>query len=92
MGSGRFVGTNEFIDQADVLVHNIGSSGETCYITEGGRAKAVLLDINTYNALMDVVEDAECPKESEINPIFRECISVRGILHQSNDKIKRKHR
>ena len=67
--------------KADALVRDIGQSGDTCYITEGGKAKAVLLDINSYNALMDLVEDAELPPaESEIQPESRECVSVRSIL------------
>lgn len=84
MATGRFVGTKELLSNADALVRDIGKSGDTCYITEDGKAKAVLLDINSYNALMDVVEDAELPAtETEIRPESRDNISVKGILRKS---------
>ena len=92
MATGRFVATKELRAKADALVKDIGASGETCYITEDGKAKAVLMDINRYNALMDLVEDAELPTtEPEIKPENRERISVRGILRTSKTELLRKN-
>ena len=93
MATGRFVGTKELLAIADALVRDIGKSGDTCYITEDGKAKAVLLDINSYNALMDVVEDAELPAtdtDTDIQPESRERLSVKGILRSSKTELMRK--
>jgi PHD/YefM family antitoxin component YafN of YafNO toxin-antitoxin module len=89
MACGRFVGTSELSNQGDALVHELGASGDTCYITEDGRAKAVLLDINRYNALMDLIEDSELPT-NEIRSEFKEQVSVRGILRDSHPRVIRK--
>ena len=92
MACGRFVGTSELLNQGDALVRDIGASGDTCYITEDGKAKAVLLDINRYNALMDLIEDSELPAGNEIRSEFQERVSVRDILGNSNQRATRKHR
>ncbi len=40
------------------LLSNISTGEGACYITDGdGRARAVLLDIDRYNAMMDALED-----------------------------------
>jgi len=88
MATGRFVGTRELLNQGDALVRDIGISGDTCYITEDGRAKAVLLDINRYNALMDLIEDSELPSSESSN----EHVSVREILKTSDSpETRRRH-
>lgn len=91
MASGRFVGTSELSNHGDALVRDISVSGDTCYITEDGRAKAVLLDINRYNALMDLIEEAELPTvtDTDIKPESRERISVRGILRSSTQILQK---
>jgi PHD/YefM family antitoxin component YafN of YafNO toxin-antitoxin module len=65
------------------LLQRLTSSGEPFYITEGGKAKAVLLDINKYNALMDIVEEFESPKPFQMGDRTRKLTSVRGILRRS---------
>ena len=90
MATGRFVRTNELVDHADALVRDIGQSGDTCYITEDGKAKAVLLDINSYNALLDLVEDSELPSETESQRETRETFSVKGILRKTKTELARK--
>lgn len=84
MPSGRFVCCNDLPQKSDVLLRDITASGEHCYITENGKAKAVLMDINRYNALMDLVEEAESHPELE----DAGHISVRAILDRSNKKKK----
>ena len=92
MATGRFVKTKELTDNADALVHDIGCSNETCFITEDGKAKAVLMSINRYNALMDIVEDSELPaSETEVRPESREFVSVKGILRTSKTQLLRKN-
>jgi PHD/YefM family antitoxin component YafN of YafNO toxin-antitoxin module len=40
------------------LLNKISTTEGACYITDGdGRARAVLLDIDRYNAMMDALED-----------------------------------
>lgn len=40
------------------LLSKISTGEGACYITDGnGRARAVLLDIDRYNAMMDALED-----------------------------------
>ena len=84
MASGRFVRTNDLQQNSNTLLRDLTELGETCYITENGRAKAVLMDINRYNALMDLVEEAESPKEHEVAEETRHHISVRAILGRSS--------
>lgn len=36
-------------------------TGAPCYITEDGKAKAMVMDINRYNGLMDPIEEIESP-------------------------------
>lgn len=63
MNNGRFVAAGELQDNPSVLLQQVNSNGEICYITEDGRAKAVLLDINRWHALCDLVEETETPSE-----------------------------
>ena len=84
MPSGRFVGTDELQVNSVNLIDVITNSGETCFITENGKARAVLMDINRYNALMDLIDDAENPKAAHPGDETRKHISVRGILQRSS--------
>ena len=59
MSSERFVGATELAAKSSILLRDITALGGICYITEGGKAKAVLLDIHRYHALMDLVEETE---------------------------------
>ena len=90
MASGRFVGTNELHQNSKVLLSDITASGETFYITEDGKAKAVLMDISRYNALMDLVEEAESPKASGPGDDTRKHASVRGFLSRNTARKRRR--
>jgi PHD/YefM family antitoxin component YafN of YafNO toxin-antitoxin module len=85
MAARRFVGTNEFQQKPSSLLKKVTSSGETCFITQDGKATAVLIDINRYNALMDLVEDGESPAENNrgIGDETRQCVSIKGILRRT---------
>jgi len=53
-------------------------SGGTCYITDSrGRARAVLLDIDRYNAMMDALEDNEPVPDAKIASALVEAIMNR---------------
>ena len=48
------------------LLNEISSKEGACYITDGdGRARAVLLDIDKYNAMMDALEDKAPPIDTQ---------------------------
>jgi len=83
MPSGRFVGTSDLQNNSNSLIRDVSASGETCYITENGKAKAVLMDIHRYNAIMDLIEEAESLHRHENHVDHHEHISVRAILNQS---------
>lgn len=86
----RFVGAEKLSDSSNTLLRNVTETGEPCYITEDGKAKAVLMDINKYNALMDLVEEAEQhPQPVVAAPAHPH--SVRSIL-ESSSRISRRRR
>ena len=91
MPSGRFVGSHE-LQRPDSLIDDVTTSGEPCYITQDGKAKAVLIDINRYNQLMDLVEETENLKGSEPGDETRQLASVRGILKRSSSRVIRPRR
>ena len=66
MASGRFVRANELPHKSTRLLQDLSMTGEPCYITEDGKARAVIMDISRYNALMDLVEEAESPRSLEV--------------------------
>ncbi len=90
MAAGRFVGAKELQARSDVLLRDVTDTGEPCYITQDGKAKAVLMDINKYNALMDLVEEAESLKAHEVGEETRQLASVRGILKRSTTRVLRR--
>jgi hypothetical protein len=83
MPSERFVGATELAAKSSVLLRDITASGEACYITEGGKAKAVLMDIQRYHALMDLVEEAENFRDTNHSENARKHVSVRTILRNA---------
>ena len=88
--SGRFVRANDLQLNSQSLLRDINASGEPCYITEDGKAKAVLMDINRYNALMDLIEEAEFPKDHEVGEETRQHVSVKGIIRRSTTTIRKR--
>jgi len=90
MGTRRFVGSKELKKKAKSLLQEVSDSGETCFITENGKTTAVILDINRYNALMDLMEESESPgdKSTDIGDETRQHVSVKGILRHT--RIRRK--
>lgn len=88
MPIGRFVPSQELQAAPQNYLRHVVDSGEPCYITEDGKAKAVLMDINRYNQLMDLVEEAESPKGGDVGDETRKLASVRTILKRSSRIIR----
>ena len=80
----RFVGTNELKEDSASVLRDISATGAPCFITEGGKAKAVILDIARYNALLDLIEESELPREFHRDSDF----SVQQIIKRSSQRIK----
>ena len=58
--SEHFVEMDKIGSRIKTIVNNVTVSGDCCYLTsKAGKPKAVVLDIQYYHALMDIVEDAE---------------------------------
>ncbi|MCX7804658.1 MAG: type II toxin-antitoxin system Phd/YefM family antitoxin [Planctomycetota bacterium] len=77
MGKKGFVPTGELKKRADALVHEVSATGEPCYITEAGKAKAVLLDVHRYHAMMDLIEEGESlsPQQMRMHASIRNFMS-----------------
>ena len=92
MASGRFVRAHELQLSSHAVLHDVSTTGEPCYITENGKARAVLMDINRYNALMDLIEETESPTAHghEIGDETRKHVSVRGIIARSGRLMRRR--
>lgn len=66
---GSIVSSAEAVRALPRLLTGLGSDGSerTYYITDGnGRARAVLMDIDRYNAMMDALEDTEVIPDAKI--------------------------
>lgn len=75
--TGPIVSAREAADVLPKLLSRIGDAG-TYYITDGrGRARAVLLDVDRYHAMMDALEEQSSgnPDASLANALIREILS-----------------
>ena len=79
--------TVDGLEAAKAAPREVGASGETRFITKAGKAKAVLLDINRYRALMDIVEEAETPYGPA--PSAERSTAVRYVLWSSSTRAVR---
>lgn len=84
--SSRFVKSKELKEESDDLLRELTDSGDTCYITQDGKAKAVLMDIQRYNALMDLVEESESLKQKDVGEETRKQASVKVIIKKSTTR------
>lgn len=82
MSSGRFVAA-EVVSSFGELLGQVAGSGEACYVTQNGKAVAVLLDIHRYHQIMDLLEETESLKVQQIGAETRQHITVRGVLQRS---------
>jgi PHD/YefM family antitoxin component YafN of YafNO toxin-antitoxin module len=89
MASGRFVAVKD-LKKPEPLLRDVAQSGETCYITDGGKAKAVIIDISRYNAMMDLIEEGEAVKDAKPAAEVSDEANVREILKKATTRIARK--
>lgn len=66
------------------LLTGLSKNDGTFYITDGnGRARAVLLDIDKYNAMMDAIEDRETIPDAKLASAM-----VKAIISQNRERSK----
>ena len=54
--SANFIPRNEFKDSFDAVLSNLAKSGDEFYVTDSGRPTAVVIDVDKYHAMMDMIE------------------------------------
>ena len=65
-----FMSANEMQDKLGSVVNELNTEeNQTCFITSEGQTKAVLVDIDRYNAMMDALEAADDLDPSDRNLI-----------------------
>lgn len=84
--SSRFIKSQELKQGSENLLRELTDSGDTCYITQDGKAKAVLMDIQRYNALMDLVEESESLKPKDVGEETRKQASVKVYIQKSTTR------
>ena len=60
----EFVTKEEALDRLSDLIREISAEGSPCYITEAGRARAVLLDVDHFHSMMDAIESMEASPDN----------------------------
>ena len=77
---GSVVSATEAVKELPRLLTRLAAKEGPTYITDGtGRARAVLLDIDRYNAMMDVLEDGSGDAEAALAGAL-----VQAILERSS--------
>lgn len=84
--SSRFIKSQELKNGSESLLRELTDTGDTCYITQDGKAKAVLMDIQRYNALMDLVEESESLKPKDVGEDTRKQASVKVYIQKSTTR------
>jgi len=64
MGS-NFIPRAELPESFDTVLNELARSGDEYYVTDSGRPRAVLIDVDKYHAMMDMIEasQAAAPKD-----------------------------
>ena len=78
MGS-IFLSCTELQGQVEDVVSGVSEKGKACYITEDGRTRAVIVDIDHYNAMLDVIEASEDPDQVAARLIIKSHLTGRKI-------------
>ena len=91
----RILPSSEVRDHMAEVIRSFKESDAPCYITQHGRAAAVLLPVYRFEALMSLLEDAEDEMDSRlaqrITQIRKEFAKGKGIsLGEYLSKRKRK--
>ncbi|MHC4249155.1 MAG: hypothetical protein ACYS9X_08515 [Planctomycetota bacterium] len=80
---GSIVSSAEAVRTLPRLLTGLGHEGNdgAYYITDGkGRARAVLVDIDRYNAMMDALEDREVIPDAKIASAL-----IKAIIHRDTE-------
>jgi prevent-host-death family protein len=64
--------TNEVRNRIGSLLNRLRETGEPIFISRHGQAEAVLLSMDRYNAMMDLLEDREDELDTTLGPIVQE--------------------
>lgn len=76
-----FLSCTELQGQVEDVVSGVSEKGKACYITEDGRTRAVIVDIDHYNAMLDAIEASEDPDPDHVaaRQIIKSHLSGRKI-------------
>ena len=69
-----FHSSGEISERFDKIVKELGDSGSACFVTDGGEPKAVLLDLNKYHAMMDIIEMQDTAGDPKIDAAMMKAI------------------
>lgn len=90
----RILPSSEVRDHMAEVIRSFGKSDDPCYITQHGRAAAVLLPVYRFEALMSLLEDKEDEMDSRlarrIETARKAYASGKGILLE--DYLKKRKR
>jgi len=64
--------TNEVRNRIGSLLNRLRETGEPIFISRHGQAEAVLLSVDRYNAMMDLLEDREDKLDTALGQRIRE--------------------
>jgi prevent-host-death family protein len=64
--------TNEVRNRIGSLLNRLRETGEPIFISRHGQAEAVLLSVDRYNAMMDLLEDREDELDTALGQRVRE--------------------
>jgi len=64
--------TNEVRSRIGSLLNRLRETGEPIFISRHGQAEAVLLSVDRYNAMMDLLEDREDELDTALGQRIRE--------------------
>ena len=65
--SCSFVSSGEVSERFDSVMNELAESGATCFITDGGKPRAVILDVDRYHAMMDIIEAQESDASGDLD-------------------------
>ena len=54
--ASSFFSWSEVQDRLDSVVNEVSKSGSACYVTESGKPRAVIIDVDRDHAMMDIID------------------------------------
>ena len=62
-----FLPRSEMADRFDSVVEELMRSGSACYVVESGKPRAVILDVDKYHAMMDIIEASTAASRDDVD-------------------------